>query len=92
MSERRTIVPRDEREWMERQVGHGGRFAEAADRLGFEALLECFMLMDAAGALWRVDLRRTPWAGNPELKKALLDARVATTALREAVEKVVWDD
>jgi hypothetical protein len=89
VTERRTHAPRAEREWLERAVVAGGWYSDAVKRVGFEAVLESMQVDESSGILWRIDLRHRPWANNPELKRLLREARVATSALREALDEVV---
>lgn len=42
------------------------------------------------GNLWWADLRRRPFAGNPELRRLFQAARDAQNALRDHLLSVVW--
>lgn len=87
-----TIGQDEEREWLQRLVERSpdGGFARAADRMGFEAVLEASVIAEASGVLHRVDLRTTPWAGRPLLKRRLEEARRAMAALRADLEAEVY--
>lgn len=90
MADRRTHVPSEIRAWVERFEGTNTGLGRVISKRGVEATLEMIQVGEASAILHRIDPRRTPWAGNADLKAALYEARGALSTLRDLLEEEMF--
>ena len=85
--------------WMERALAYEEQdpkgsqmWTNAVARMGKANVVEVFYLQGALSLPGGVDLRRRPWARDPELKAALRAAREADAALSRLLYLELWGD
>lgn len=82
----------DNREWLERGATRHPTGWEATfiERFGLEGALD--LLAIQAGDVFDADLRRRPFARNPELKELIYTAREAISAMTHSAYQVGFDE
>lgn len=78
------------REWIMKDLERDDpKTAAAVDQFGVDGMLDLLDL--GAQSLWHVDLRRSPFRQNPELKQQVREVRAQLYALAQSAYAALWE-